>query len=132
IVLRHPPLARDAIRPRKSQGGKSVKVSCVCLLPVVVALLGGCSAGMKADPPSPSSEVTLAPSGAQAIDFGQKVSLSASSANGTSIQGVTWKLGGAGSLSGQTPTSATYNAPSSGNTGTATVTATSVTDSAKS
>jgi len=109
-----------------------VKVSCVCLLPVVVALLGGCSAGMKADPPNPSSQVTLAPSGAQAIDFGQKVSLSASSANGTSIQGVTWKLGGAGSLSGQTPTSTTYNAPSSGNTGTATVTATSVTDSAKS
>jgi hypothetical protein len=56
---------------------------------------------MKTDPPSPSSEVTLAPSGAQAIDFGQKVSLSTSSANGTSIQGVTWKLGGAGSLSGQ-------------------------------
>src|SRR5437762_7497538 len=87
---------------------------------------------MKADPPSPSSQVTLAPSGAQAIDFGQKVSLSASSANGTSIHGVTWKLGGAGSLSGQTPTSATYNATSSGNTVTATVTATSVTDSAKS
>ena len=109
-----------------------MKALCVCLLPVLVALLGGCSTGMKADPPSPSSEVTLAPSAAQAIDFGQKVSLSASSANGTSIQGVTWKLGGAGSLSGQTPTSATYNAPSSGNTGTATVTATSVTDSTKS
>src|SRR5205814_3743619 len=83
-------------------------------------------------PPSPCAGVTLAASGAQAVDFGRKVSLSASSANGTSIQAVTWKLGGAGSLSGQTPTSATYNAPSSGNTGTATVTATSVTDSAKS
>src|SRR2546430_13092704 len=79
-----------------------------------------------------SSEVTLAPSGAQAIDFGQKLGLSASSANGTSIQGVTWKLGGVGTLSGQTPTSATYNAPGSGNTGTATVTATSVTEDRKS
>ncbi len=109
-----------------------MKVSCVCLLPVLVALLGGCSTGMKADPPSPPSEVILAPSSAQAIDFGQSVSLSASTTSGTSVQGVTWKLGGAGSLSGETPTSTTYNAPSSGNTGTATVTATSVTDSTKS
>src|SRR5207249_3541224 len=43
------------------------------------------------------------------------------------------ELGGAGSLSGETPTSATYNAPpNSGNAGTATVTATSVVDSTKS
>jgi len=110
-----------------------VKVSSVCLLLVVVALFVGCSTGMKADPPSPSSQVILAPSGTQAIDFGQKVSLSASTTSGTSVQGVTWTLGGAGSLSGETPTSATYNAPpNSGNAGTATVTATSVVDSTKS
>jgi hypothetical protein len=108
-----------------------VKVSPVCVVLVLVALLGGCSAAMKLDPPSAPSEVTLAPSSAQAIDFGQKVSISASTASGTSVQGVNWALAGAGSLSGETPTSAIYNAPSSGNAGTATVTATSVTDSAK-
>src|SRR5689334_7116993 len=87
---------------------------------------------MKPDPPSAPSEVTLAPSSAQAIDFRQKVGIRASTTSSTSVQGVNWALAGAGSLSGETPTSATYNAPSSGNAGTATVTATSVTDSAKS
>jgi len=109
-----------------------VKVSSVCLLFVLMALLVGCSNGMKPAPPNAPSEVTLAPSSAQAIDFGQNVSLSASTTSGTSVQGVTWTLGGPGSLSGQAPTSVTYNAPNSGNGGTATVTATSVTDSTKS
>jgi len=47
-------------------------------------------------------------------------------------QGVTWELVGAGSLSGETPTSVTYNAPVSGNAGTSTVSATSVMESTKS
>jgi putative Ig domain-containing protein len=109
-----------------------VKVSPVCLVLVLFALLEGCSTAMKPDPPSAPSEVTLVPANGQAIDFGQKVSISASTASGTSVQGVNWALAGAGSLSGETPTSAIYNAPGSGNAGTATVTATSVTDSAKS
>ncbi len=91
---------------------------------------------MKLDPPSAPFGVTLTPGSAQAIDFGQTVSLSASVAGDSSNKGVTWTLQGAGTLSGETATSAIYNAPSSGNagsgnTGTATVTATSAADSTK-
>ncbi|MCU1317777.1 MAG: hypothetical protein JWN63_3099 [Candidatus Acidoferrum typicum] len=106
-----------------------MKVSSLCLWFVLVAFLGGCSSGMKVDSPT---GVTLTPSNAQAIDFGQSVNLRASIAGSNSNGGVTWALGGAGSFSGETPTSVTYNAPTSGNVGTARVTATSVADSTKS
>ena len=109
-----------------------MKVSSVCLLLVLVALLGGCSTAMKLDPPNPPTGVTLTPSSAQAIDFRQSISLSASIANDTSNKGVAWALNGAGSLSEETPISVIYNAPASGNAGTATVTATSAADSTKS
>ena len=109
-----------------------MKVSSVCLLLVLVALLGGCSTAMKLDPPNPPTGVTLTPSSAQAIDFRQSISLSASIANDTSNKGVAWALNGVGSLSEETPTSVIYNAPASGNAGTATVTATSAADSTKS
>ena len=109
-----------------------MKVSSVCLLLVLVALLGGCSTAMKLDPPNPPTGVTLTPSSAQAIDFRQSISLSASIANDTSNKGVAWALNGAGSLSEETPTSVIYNAPASGNAGTATVSATSAADSTKS
>src|SRR6266576_1458867 len=109
-----------------------MKVSCVCLLLVLVTLLGGCSTAMKLDPPNPPTGVTLTPSSAQAIDFRQSISLSASIANDTSNKGVAWALNGAGSLSEETLTSVIYNAPASGNAGTATVTATSAADSTKS
>ena len=106
-----------------------MKVSSLCLWFVLVAFLGGCSGGIKVDSPT---GVTLTPNNAQAIDFGQSVSLSASIAGSNSNGGVTWALGGAGSLSGETPTSVAYNAPTSGNVETARVTATSVADSTKS
>src|SRR6266576_2450563 len=108
-----------------------MKVSCVCLLLVLVTLLGGCSTAMKLDPPNPPTGVTLTPSSAQAIDFRQSISLSASIANDTSNKGVAWALNGVGSLSEETPTSVIYNAPASGNAGTATVTATSAADFTK-
>src|SRR5882762_902313 len=108
-----------------------MKVSSVCPL-VLVALLGGCSTALKLDPSNPPIGVTLTPSSAQAIDFRQSISLSASIANDNSNKGVVWALNGAGSLSGETPTSAIYDAPASGNAGTATVTATSAADSTKS
>src|SRR6266481_2379883 len=103
-----------------------MKVSSLCLWFVLVAFLGGCSGGIKVDSPT---GVILTPNNAQAIDFGQSVSLSASIACSNSNGGATWALGGAGSLSGETPTSVAYNAPTSGNVGTARVTATSVADS---
>jgi hypothetical protein len=106
-----------------------MKVLSLCLWFVLVAFLGGCSSGMKVDLPT---GVTLTPSNAQAIDLGQSVILRASIAGSTPNGGVTWALGGSGSLSGETPTSVTYNAPTSGNVGTARVTATSVADSTKS
>jgi len=65
-----------------------MKVSSVCPLLVLVALLGGCSTAMKPDPPNPPIGVTLTPSSAQAIDFRQSISLSASIANENSNKGV--------------------------------------------
>src|SRR5438552_3588108 len=107
-----------------------MKVSSVCLLLAVVALLGGCA--VKPDAVNPPSEVMVTPGSAQAIDFAQSLSLNASITGGNSSKGVAWTLSGAGSLSGETPTAAIYNAPTSGNAGTATVTATSASDSTKS
>src|SRR6267154_1903984 len=107
-----------------------MKVSSVCLLLAVVALLGGC--GVKPDPVYPPSGVIVTPGSAQAIDFAQSLNLNASISSGNSSKGVAWTLSGAGSLSGETPTAAIYNAPTSGNAGTATVTATSASDSTKS
>src|ERR1700728_1616764 len=67
------------------------------------------------------------------IDQAQTASITASVANDAKSAGVQWTLTGAGALSGQTTTSATYNAPASVSTSfTATVTATSVTDATKS
>src|SRR5437660_10425020 len=109
-----------------------MKAPSVCPLLALLALLAGCSTAMKLDPPNPPIGVTLTPSSAQAIDFRQSISLSASIANDNSNKGIAWALNGPGSLSGETPTSAIYNAPASGNAGTAIVTATSVADSTKS
>ena len=80
---------------------------------------------------SPPVSVSLAPASAQ-TDEGQTVGITATLTN--SSQGVTWSLSGPGSLSGQTPTAATYNAPepvAGFTSATATVTATSVSDNTK-
>ena len=71
--------------------------------------------------------VSLTPNAPQTIDQGQTLSIAATVSNDASNKGVSWTLSGVGSLSGQTATSATYNAPSSvpGNSS-VTVTATSI------
>src|SRR5207253_10618194 len=84
------------------------------------------------DAGKPPSVVMSRPCSGQGIDLAQSMSLNASITGGNSSKGVAWALSGAGSLSGETPTSAIYNAPTSGNAGTATVTATSASDSTKS
>jgi hypothetical protein len=67
------------------------------------------------------------------IDQAQTALITAAVANDAKNAGVQWTVSGAGTLSGQTTTSATYNAPASVTTSfTATVTATSVTDATKS
>jgi large repetitive protein len=98
--------------------------------PFVVLLVGliftaGCGGGSSSSTssgPTPTA-ITMNPSTTQQIDEGQSVNLSAVLTPATANQAVSWSLGGAGTLSNQTPTEVTYTAPSSGAAGTATVTA---------
>lgn len=69
---------------------------------------------------SPPISVGLTPSSAQTVQQGQTVSVSAIVANDTSSKGVTWSLSGSscsgatcGSLTNQSATSVTYDAPTS-------------------
>lgn len=93
--------------------------------------LSGCGGGSGSNS-TPVISVGLLPSAAQAIDQGQSVKFTATVTNDSSSQGVTWTESGPGALSGQSSTSATYTAPTSGAAAPATVTATSVADSTKS
>jgi hypothetical protein len=78
--------------------------------------------------------VALSPSSTQSIDQAQTVpTIAATVTHDAKSAGVTWTVSGGGTLSAQTTTSATYNAPASvASAFTATVTATSVTDTTKS
>ena len=89
----------------------------------VVILSVGCGSNS-------SISVGLAPSAAQAIDDGQSVNITATVTGDAGNHGVTWSLSGPGTLTNQTATSVTYNAPASGS-GSATITATSVADTTK-
>jgi hypothetical protein len=91
--------------------------------------LSACGGGGSSSKPVVS--VSLSPSTAQSIDQGQKIQFTASVTNDTASAGVTWTQTGQGSLSSQTTTGATFNAPTSGAAGSATVTATSVADTSK-
>jgi len=88
---------------------------------------GGCSSS------SPPISVSLSPSSPQAVDQGQTVAMTATVANDSSNQGVSWSLTGPGSLSNTTAWSVTYNSPTTTLTGAqqATVTATSVKNTTK-
>lgn len=91
-------------------------------------VISGCGGGSH-----PAISVTLSPSSAQNIDQGQTVSIAATVANDSANKGVTWTVSGGGTLSNQTSTAATYNAPASVTTAFATmITATSVSDTSKS
>jgi len=82
-----------------------LQVSVVAAL-CVVAGLSGCSGG------SQPIALTFQGGAAQAIDNGQSVIITV---NGAGPQGVKWSLtSGPGSLSNQTSTSVTYNAPAAG------------------
>src|ERR1017187_2111451 len=89
--------------------------------------LSGC--GTSTPPPI---VVTLNPSSTQSMDQAQTVPITASIANDAKSAGVMWSVTGGGTLSPQTTSSATYNAPATVATAfTATVTATSITDATK-
>ena len=95
---------------------------------LLTLVLPGCGAS------SQPISVGLTPSSTQNIDQGQTVpAITASTLHDTTNAGVTWTVSGGGTLSAQTTTSATYNAPASVTSGfTATVTAASKTDTTKS
>ncbi len=97
------------------------------LLIVLVSLLVGCGASTP-----PPIAVSLA-SSSSAIDQGQTATITASVKNDSKNAGVTtWAVSGGGSLTNTGSTGATYVAPTSGaNPVTATITATSVSDSSK-
>ena len=76
--------------------------------------------------------ITLTPSSAQSVDQGQTLPVSATVSGDPASKGVTWGLSGAGTLSGQTATGVSYNAPASVTAASsATITATSAFDSTK-
>jgi hypothetical protein len=81
------------------------------LLPVILTV--GCAS-------SPPISVTLSSSSSQSLQQGNNISISATVANDISNKGVTWSLSGStcsgaacGSLTSQSTTSVTYNAPTS-------------------
>jgi hypothetical protein len=107
------------------------RASVAMLLSGFVALLivglSGC--GSSTQPIS----VALTPSSTKSIDQSQTVSLTVSVTHDANNAGVQWAVSGGGTLSAQTTTSATYNTPASVTSAfTATVTATSITDTTKS
>src|SRR5467141_3264147 len=91
----------------------------------VLVFISGCGAN------SAPIAVTLSTGATQALDQGQSVTITATVANDSAAKGVTWGLasGGQGAIANQTTTAVTYNAGSA--SGTAVITATSVTDITK-
>jgi Putative Ig domain len=99
----------------------------VCSLIFLIGLVG-CNNSNSTPPIS----VSLSPSSAQALDQGKTISFTATVTNDSTSKGVTWSLTGAGSLSSQTTSSATYQAPATVTSAqTATVKATSVADTSQ-
>ena len=78
----------------------------------LTTLLGmtGCNSGT-----NPIIVTISSPTGAQALDVGQSFNITASVTNDKLAKGVTFLLSGAGTLSNQTATGATYTASASGN-----------------
>src|SRR6266550_2280231 len=93
----------------------------------VLVFISGCGANSA---PAPIA-VTLSTGATQALDQGQSVAITATVANDSAAKGVTWSLasGGQGTIASPTTTAVTYNAGSA--SGTAVITATSVTDTTK-
>ena len=92
----------------------------------VLVFISGCGANSA---PTPIA-VTLSSGATQALDQGQSVTITATVANDSTSKGVTWSLAsGPGAIASQTTTAVTYNA--NGASGSAVITATSVTDITK-
>ena len=106
------------------------RVAIAVLLSGLIAFLTMGLAGCGASTPAPIG-VGLT-SNHNSIDQSQTASITASVTHDAKSGGVQWSVSGGGTLSAQTATSATYNAPASVTSAfTATVTATSITDTTK-
>jgi len=94
------------------------------IIALVVALFAaGCNNS------TPKISIALSPASAQNAVGGQVIPVAATLTHDAKAAGVTWSLSGGGALSGQTTSAVTYTAPASiAAAGTATLTATSVTD----
>src|SRR6195256_2185513 len=104
--------------------GAMKKALLYCLF--VLVFISGCGAN---SPPAPIA-VTLSTGATQALDQGQSVTITATFANDSTGKGVTWSLAsGPGAIASPTTTAVTYSA--NGASGTAVITATSVTDITK-
>jgi hypothetical protein len=76
-----------------------------------LGFLAGCSSsGSGGTPVGVATSITLSPSNAS-VNAGQSVNIVATLINDSSGKGVSWTLSGAGTLSNQTTTGATYTAP---------------------
>lgn len=101
----------------------AVAAAFTCLGILAIFFASGCAS-------SPPIAVSIAsPASPPTIQAGQTSSITASVSGDSSNRGVTWALSGQGTLSNQTSTTVTYDAPASVTANvTATVTATSVAD----
>jgi hypothetical protein len=107
----------------------SVRVLGIATLMAIIFCVAGCGS----TPSKPTVSVAISPAGPITLEQGGTASLSGAVTNDTASAGVAWSLTGAGSLTGNTTTAVTYNAPATVTAaGTATVTATSVAASTKS
>jgi hypothetical protein len=101
------------------------------MLVAEIIVLSACGGG--GGNPHPISVAITNPASAPTIQQTQTVNITASVANDPNNKGVTWTLSGVGTLSAQTTTSVTYNAPATvGSNTNVTVTATSIADNTKS
>jgi hypothetical protein len=80
--------------------------------------------------PAIVANLTLSPASAQSIDDGQTLNIAATLTNDSSGKGISWSTTGVGTLTNETTTGATYNAPATG-AGSATITATVVADTTR-
>ena len=100
-----------------------MRLPVLCTFLAVMLLITGCNSG-----PKPIAVTLGSPAGAQAMDVGQTFNITVSVLNDKLAKGATFSLSGAGTLSNQTPTGATYTATASGN---ATITVASTSDPTK-
>jgi large repetitive protein len=129
----------DLSVPARASLARSSRIGpwCAALLAAGAALLAACSGSSRSaitPPVGTTTGVVLSSStGTTQLQQGASLVLTATVTNDVNNAGVTWVLSGAGALTGQTTTTATYTAPATGITGTTNpvITATSNADSTK-